>query len=601
MKQPVERRLAAILAADVAGYSRLMGADEEGTHEQFKTHCRELVDPKIKEHRGRIVKTTGDGILAEFPSVVDAVRSAVEIQRSMADRNAEAPEDTRITFRVGINLGDIIVDGDDIFGDGVNIAARLEALAEPGGICISRVVRDQIRDKLRYGFEDTGEHSVKNIERPVRVYAMSAAVLAALPPVMTAADAVTPAAPPKTPRLSIVVLPFANLSNDPEQEYFADGITDDLTTDLSRISGSFVIARNTAFTYKGKPVDARQIARELGVRYVLEGSVRRTGYQVRVNVQLIDGQSGAHVWADRFDTDRANLAEAQDEIIGRLARSLSVGLVTDVAARIEQERTADPDALDLVMRGRAALAKPASAAAYEEALQAFERALEIDPRSVEAKRGLGDALLGRAADGWSSSRQQDLARAEQLLLEVLEDNANSAPARQKMGQLRQHQNRLAESRIELETAIALDGNSVSALRWLGRTLMYLGQPEAGIPHIEKAIRLSPRDPTVANNYQALAACHLLLGHVDQAIDLLRRARAANPRWWAIPHWLAGALGLNGELDEARATLADSIKLRSEVSSLAQLRASVPIGSPRYWALREKTVNVGLRRAGFPEE
>jgi adenylate cyclase len=595
------RRLAAILAADVAGYSRLMGADEEGTHEQFKTHCRELVDPKIKGHRGRIVKTTGDGMLVEFPSVVDAVRCAVEIQRSMVDRNAEAPEDTRITFRIGINLGDIIVDDGDIYGDGVNIAARLEALAQPGGICISRVVRDQIRDKLPYTFADMGEQSVKNIARPVRVYAMSAVAVASLSSGVAAAEAGKPVAPSTAPRLSIVVLPFANLSNDPEQEYFADGITDDLTTDLSRISGSFVIARNTAFTYKGKPVDARQISRELGVRYVLEGSVRRTANQVRVNVQLIDGQSGAHVWADRFDTDRANLGEAQDEIIGRLAQSLSVELVADVGRRIERERTADPNALDLVMRGRAALAKPASAAAYEEALRAFEGALELDPRSVEAKLFLGNALAGRAADGWSRSRQQDLARAKQLLLEVLEVDPNSAPARLKMGQILQHQNRLAESKIELETAIALDGNSVPALRWLCNVLTWLGQPEAGIPHIEKAIRLSPRDPSVANNYRALGACHLLLGHVDQAIDILRRARAANPRWWAIPHWLAGALGLKGELDEARAALAESIRLKPEVNSLAQLRAEVPMGSPRYWALREETVNVGLRSAGFPDE
>jgi adenylate cyclase len=594
---PAVRRLAAILAADVAGYSRLMGADEEGTHEHLQAHRRELIDPKISEHSGRIVKTTGDGILAEFPSVVDAVRCAVELQRAMTDREAGMPEDRRIRFRIGINLGDVIVEDDDIFGDGVNIAARLEALAEPGGICISRMVRDQVRDKLPYAFEDLGEQAVKNIARPVRVYALRPEALAVT--LASGVATVLPIAQPAiAPRLSIVVLPFANLGNDPEQEYFADGITDDLTTDLSRISGSFVIARNTAFTYKGKPVDARQIAREIGVRYVLEGSVRRTANQVRVNVQLIDGQSGAHVWADRFDTDRANLAEAQDEIIGRLARSLSVELVTDVGRRIERERTADPDALDLVMRGRAALAKPSSAAAYEEALRAFEGALEIDPRSVEAKRCLGDALVGKAADGWSSSRQQDLARAEQLLLEVLEENANSAQARQRMGQLLQQQNRLAESKIELETAIALDGNSVSALRWLGRALIWLGQPEAGIPHIEKAIRLSPRDPFVANNYQALGECHLLLEHVDQAIDLLRRARAANPRLWFVHHWLAGALGLKGELEEARAALAESIRLKPEVNSLAQRRA---VGSPRYWALREKTVNVGLRRAGFPDE
>jgi TolB-like protein/class 3 adenylate cyclase len=368
MKQPVERRLAAILAADVAGYSRLMGADEEGTHERFKTHCRELVDPKITAHRGRIVKTTGDGMLVEFPSVVDAVRCAAELQRAMIDRNAEIPEDKRITFRIGVNLGDVIIDGDDIYGDGVNIAARLEALAEPGGICILRVVRDQTRDKLPYPFEDMGEQSVKNIARPVRVYAMSAAAVASTPLVAAQAQptlrrrgrrsqrlliaasvvvvlgipiaawwawpnansptvsvqapaAVSPKVPPaavSTPaqRLSIVVLPFANLSTDPDQEYFVDGITDDLTTDLSRIADSFVIARTTAFTYKGKAVDVKQIGRELGVRYVLEGSARRAGDKVQVNAQLIDAGNGAHLWAERFDTNRANLAQAQSEITG---------------------------------------------------------------------------------------------------------------------------------------------------------------------------------------------------------------------------------------------------------------------------------------------
>src|ERR1700736_4481495 len=298
-----------------------MGADEEGTLERLKAHRRQLLDPKIKEHRGRIVKTTGDGMLVEFPSVVDAVRCAVEVQRAMIDRNAEIPDDRRIAFRIGVNLGDVIIDGDDIFGDGVNIAARLEALAEPGGICISRTVRDNIRDKLPYAF--------------------GMAEVAALHPIPVSAQ---PKPPPRrrrpqptAPPLSMVVLPFANLSNDPDQEYFADGITDDLTTDLSRIQDSFVIARTSAFTYKGKPVDVRQIGRELGVRYVLEGSVRRSGEQVQVNVQLIDAENGAHVWADRFDTDRANLTKAQDEITGRLARTLDHQLVEAVGRQIEQE------------------------------------------------------------------------------------------------------------------------------------------------------------------------------------------------------------------------------------------------------------------------
>jgi adenylate cyclase len=277
------RRLAAILAADVAGYSRLMGADEEGTHERLKAHLRELVEPKISEHRGRTVKNTGDGFLAEFPSVVDAVRCAVEVQRRMVDREPVVPEERRIRFRIGINLGDVIVEPHDIFGDGVNVAARLEALAEPGGICISRMVRDQIIDKLAYTFEDMGKQNVKNMARPVRVFALRPERIADLP-TTSAPSAVLILQPPAAPRLSIVVLPFTNLSNDPEQQYFADGITEDLTTDLSRIAGMLVISRNTAFTYRNKPIDTKQIGRELGVRYVLEGSVRRSGNRVRVEI-----------------------------------------------------------------------------------------------------------------------------------------------------------------------------------------------------------------------------------------------------------------------------------------------------------------------------
>jgi TolB-like protein/DNA-binding winged helix-turn-helix (wHTH) protein/tetratricopeptide (TPR) repeat protein len=405
------------------------------------------------------------------------------------------------------------------------------------------------------------------------------------------------------PRLSIVVLPFTNLSDDREQQYFADGITDDVTIDLSRISNSFVIARNTAFTYREKPVDVKQLGRELGVRYVIEGSVRRLGDQVQVNVLLVDAESGSHVWADRFDTDRQNLAEAQSEITGRLARTLNAQLIEAVSRRIERERTADPDARDLVMRGWARFySGPPTAATSEEAIGFFERALEIDQGSVEAKIGIASTLDGRLSPGWSSSAKEDEARVERLLQEALDRDPNNPRAHLSKGVLRQVQNRLAEAQIELETAIALDRNNPVAFRGLGATLMLLGRPEAAIPYIEKSIRLSPHDPRIVFNFSVLGQCHLLLGHVDHAIELLKKARGADPRFFGIHLSLAGALGLRGDLDEARAEVAEAIKLKPEINSLAAWRAASPWGSnPEYSALRDKTLVVGLRRAGFPEE
>ena len=397
------RRLAAILAADVAEYSRLMGADEEGTHERLKAHLRELVERKVEEYRGRIVKNTGDGLLAEFPSVVGAVRCAVEVQRGMIDREPDVPEERRIRFRIGVNLGDVIVEEHDIFGDGVNIAARLEALAEPGGICISGTVRDHIGDRLPYAFGDMGEQSVKNIARPVRVYAWrpegTASVL-----ITSSSSATSNPLPATAPRLSIVVLPFANLSDDPEQQYFADGITEDLTTDLSRIENMFVISHNTAFTYGSKLVDTKQIGRELSVRYVLEGSVRRSGDQVRVNAQLINAETDAHLWAERFDGETADLLAVQNEITRQLANALGVQLIAAEAA----QPTERPDTLDYILQARAVLFKLRTADIYGQAIDLFECALALDPQSVEAQSRLALVLTSRVLDGrathrWSTS------------------------------------------------------------------------------------------------------------------------------------------------------------------------------------------------------
>jgi TolB-like protein/class 3 adenylate cyclase/Flp pilus assembly protein TadD len=596
------RRLAAILAADVAGYSRLMGADEEGTLERLKALRHELLAPKIAEHHGRIVKTTGDGLLVEFASVVDAVRCAVAVQQAMPERNTDVAAGERIELRIGINLGDVIVEGDDLYGDGVNIAARLEALADAGGVFVSNTVHDQVRDRLPFVFEDLGEQQVKNITRPMRVYALSAAAVTALPPVAATTRARDPMTRRQAPQLSIVVLPFANLSNDPEQEYFADGITDDLTTDLSRISESFVIARNTAFTYKGKSVDVKQIGRELGVRYVLEGSVRRTRDQVRVNVQLIDAETGAHLWADRFEPDNADLAEAQDAITGRLAQTLNLELVEAVGRRLEQESAADPNSRDEVMRGWAWYYRPMSIGAVREAQRAFERALETDPHSIDGRIGIASILVRKVAEGWSSARHEDEASAEQLLLEVLERDRNRPSAHYAFGMLRRVQNRLDEAVVEFKTTITLDRNHARSFFRLGQTLMFLGRPEEGIPHLEKAIQLNPRDPNIARPFGILGQAYLVLGRVDQGLEFLRHAVAANHRMWWLHLALAGALGFKGDLDGAKRALAESLKLKPEVNSLAQWHAHMPwVTDPRFMRLTESTLYLGLRHAGFPDE
>ena len=634
----VRHHLAAILAADVAGYARLMSEDEAATLAGLRSWRRQIAEPRIEGYRGRIIKSTGDGFLAEFASVVAAVRCAVEMQRAMAERNAAIAAERRIEFRVGINLGDIVAEEHDIFGDGVNVAARLEELSDPGGICISGVVRDQVRDKLPYEFEDRGEQQVKNIARAVHVHAMCRAEISAtelVPPphrrtgiatyigivaalVIIGAGAAgwlawryeaTPSAsvaaalsPSFVPRLSIVVLPFENLSHDPDQDYFADSITDDLTTDLSRIAGSFVIARNTAFTYKGKSVDVKQLGRELGVRYVLEGSVRRFGEQVQVNVQLIDADSGAHVWADRFDTDRRNLSEAQTEITGRLARTLNLELVQAVGRQIDQERSVNPDAQDLAMRGWALYQRTQAANSRVAAKKEFEEALKIDSRSYDAKLGIAAVLVVDLAQGTSEQPQADEKTAEALLAELLSRDANRSQLHLTTALLRRYQNRLPESRVELERAIELDANNSVAYGQLGVTLIYLGDPAAAIPLEEKRIRLNPNEPNNAIAYWALGLAHLLLSHLDTATDWLTKACAANPRVYYFRLDLAAALALQGHIEQAKAALAEAIRLKPEVNSMARVQARwAYTNNPAYRALTAKTVDVGLRLAGMPEE
>jgi adenylate cyclase len=592
------RRLAAILAADVVGYSRLMGADEEGTHERLKAHLTQLVDPKIKEHRGRIVKNTGDGLLAEFPSVVDAVRCAVEVQRGMIDRNQEQPGDRHTEFRIGINLGDVMVEDGDIFGDGVNVAARLESLAEPGGICISRVVRDQIRDKLPYPFEDRGEQSVKNIARPVRVYALRPEAVADLP-ASSVPPAMSIAQPTAAPRLSIVVLPFTNLSDDREQQYFADGITEDLTTDLSRLANMFVISRNTAFTYRNKPVGTKQIGRELGVRYLLEGSVQRSGNRVRVSAQLIDAESDAHLWAERFDRDIGDLFALQNEITRQIAYALGVELVVAEAAKPNN----NPDAVDYILRGRAKTLNPPERKNFAEMISLFERASALDPRSVEATSYLALALLGRVLNGMSDSAAADVERAEGLVSEALEAAPRYPHAHLAKGFLLRAQNRVEEAIPEYEIAVASNRNWLLAISTLGWCKFLTGSLEDAIPLHEQAVRLSPRDNLIGAWYGRIGMIHLLQSRTDEAIPWLEKARNANPLHPQPHPWLAAACALKGETERAAAELAEARRLVRDdrYSSIARLKASGYFGVPKIRALYEATYFTGLRKAGMPEE
>jgi TolB-like protein/class 3 adenylate cyclase/Tfp pilus assembly protein PilF len=591
------RRLAAILAADVAGYSRLMGQDEEGTHERLKAHLRELVDPKIEEHRGRIVKNTGDGLLAEFASVIDAVRCAVEIQRGMIDRGPDVPEERRIRFRIGANIGDVIVEEHDIFGDGVNVAARLEALAEPGGICISRVVRDQIRDKLPYPFKDMGEQSVKNIARSVRVYAWHPDLPAPMVP-----HAASISQPALAPRLSIVVLPFANLSEDQEQQYFANGITEDLTTDLSRLENMFVISRNTAFTYRSKPIDTKQIGRELGVRYVLEGSIRRSGNQLRINAQLIDAKTDAHLWAERFDRDVGDLFALQNEITGRLANALGVELIAAEAARPAEH----PDALDYILRGRAVLyGKPRTADTYSEVINLFEHALALDPQSVEAQSRLAVALADRVLALMTNSWAADLARAERLINQAFARSPGGWLAHFAKGHVLRAQKRWEEAVPEYQAALALNHNFVGVPICLGWCKLQAGSIEEVIPLAEQAIRLSPRDPSIGVCYNQIGTVHLLQSRTDDAIVWLEKARSAMPALPGYRSRLAAAYALNGETARARAALAEARSLTRDdrFSSIAHHRAFLGawLRVPKTRALFEATFFTGLRKAGMPEE
>ena len=583
----VGRRLAAIVAADVAGYSRLMGLDEVGTARTLREH-RAVTDALVTKHGGRLVKTTGDGVLLEFPSVVDAVEYAVAVQTVMAQRNEGIPEDRRMLFRIGINLGDILIEGEDILGDGVNVAARLEGIAEPGGICISSSAYEQVHGKVNAEFTDLGEHSLKNISRPIRAYAVG----------LKANSDRLVSSPSSAPRLSIVVLPFANIGGDPEQDYFVDGVTESLTTDLSRISGSFVIGRHTAFTFKGKAVDLRRIGRELNVRYVLEGSMQRGGNRLRVNVQLIDAETGNHLWAERFDKPVADLFDMQDEVVSRLANALDAELIAAEARRAEC--SLHPDAMDLVFQGRAWFNKGLTPDCMARARGFFEQAMALDPKNVEAMVGLAqaDATTGAAlmTDDWSAR----FTSAEATLTKALSLAPNHALAHVVLGLVQIYTKRAAQGIAQCEQALALNRNLAGAHALIGGAKFFLGRGAETEPHVNEALRLSPRDRFAHRWFLWVGVARAHLNADDEAVLWIRRSLDAN-RNHSIAHFnLAAALARLGELDEARAAVQRGLALDPSFTIRRFRDVTHVLGdSPIFLAGRDREIE-GMRMAGVPE-
>jgi adenylate cyclase len=582
----VERRLAAILAADVAGYSRLMGADEEGTLARLKALRRELADPKIKEHRGRIVKTTGDGLLLEFASVVDAVRCAVEVQREMAERNAGVPPDRRIDFRMGINLGDIIKDGRDIHGDGVNVAARLEALAAPGGICVSRVVRDQVRDKLDFAFEDAGEQRVKNIARPLRVYHVRPGELA--DEEMSAAQ--PPLALPDKP--SLAVLPFTNMSGDPEQEFVSDGIAEDVISALSHYPSLFVIARNSTFTYKGRAVDVKQVGRELGVRYVLEGGVRKAGNRIRVTAQLIEAETGNHVWANRYDRDLADIFAVQDEITHALTTALTPAIADAELRRAIRKPPESLDAWAAYQRGLWHLSK-ANSEDDTIAQNFFRRAIDLDPTFAPGYSALALAQLQAAAIYQKLSLAEAQSSAEALARRAVSLDGADAEARSCLGWALQARGELDGALVEIERALAMSPNLAVAHWQRGATLIFSGQPMKGLDALETCIRLDPRDPFMSVRLLHIACGLYFAREYEGVIEAAKRLIRSYPDFPMIYRWPAAALGQLGRTAEAKEWLEKAI-------SYAPAAFKMYVHNRVPWFRPEDHAHLveGLRKAGW---
>jgi TolB-like protein len=588
-----ERRLAAILAADVVGFTRLMGADESGTLARLKALRGELVDPKIAVYGGRIVKLMGDGMLAEFPSVVDAVQCAVEVQGAMAERETDQTQERRIQFRIGVNLGDVIIDGDDIYGDGVNIAARLEGLAQPGGICLSRAARDQIRDKLPVQLEDLGEHEVKNVARPVRVFRVA---IADGGPVSGAPATTANAAPGAPEKPSIAVLPFNNMSGDADQEYFADGITEDIITALSKNRWLLVIARNSTFVYKGQSVDVRSVAEDLGAKFVLEGSVRKAGNRVRITAQLIDAPTGNHIWADRYDRDLDDIFAVQDEITATIAARIEPEVGAAERQRVENKSPQNLDAWDSYHLGLSCMYRYTKEG-NGEAQGLFRRVIEIDPSFAAAHAGLAYTMFLSAVYFGAEPDTELLDGALGEAQEAVKLDDKDAMSYFIMGRIRLIRREYELSIADLETAIELNPCLATAHCGLGDSLAYSGRLAEAIPRFEEAIRLSPHDPRrwAFLVYGSLAL--LFLERYEEAAEWANRAVGApNATFWAYAQ-LVAVLSFSGRIEEARVAVEDLLRREPEFS--AARFAEKFLFYVKDSNLIEKYVG-GLRRAGLPE-